>query len=420
MKRRTLLLSTAGMAAFTGFALRPGERGAPHLSYFQDLSKLLRQHASGTPALIIDRQQMLKNAAIVQGHIVNKIAVRLVSKSLSCLPLLDVLMQTMQTRRLMVFNLPQLLQLASERPDTDLLLGKPLPVAAAAQFYRQFKSARFAPHQQLQWLIDTPQRLQQYRNLARGQGLRLRVNLEIDVGLHRGGIADLASLHAILDILKNEPALVWSGMMGYDAHVGKLPLASMRNDALQHVNLVYQQMLHAARNKLGQQALTLNVGGSPTYRLHDGSASANEVALGSAMLKPGDFDTDLLQDLSPACYIATPVLKAQAQFQMPYGVQGLSDMARAWDINQRRAYFVYGGNWLADPISPHGLQASGLYGNSSNQQVLLGSGMQQLQVDDFIFFRPRQSEAVLLQFGAIAVLDQGKLSEFWQPMAALP
>jgi D-serine deaminase-like pyridoxal phosphate-dependent protein len=420
MKRRTLLLSTSAFAALAGFAVRPGERGAPHLPYFQQLSTLLRQHAGGTPVLIIDRQKMLKNAAIIKGHIANKMALRLVSKSLSCLGLLDELMQTMQTRRLMVFNLPQLLQLAKERPDTDLLLGKPLPVAAAAQFYRQIGNQGFVPHQQLQWLIDTPQRLQQYRDLARGLGQRLRVNLEIDVGLHRGGIADLATLHQVLDLLKNEPGLEWSGMMGYDAHVGKLPLSSMRNDALQHVNQVYQQMLQAARSKLGQQALTLNVGGSPTYRLHDGTASANELALGSALLKPGDFDTDLLQDLEPACYIATPVLKAQAQFQMPYGVQGLSAMARAWDVNQRRAWFVYGGNWLADPVSPAGLQASGLYGNSSNQQVLLGSGVQQLQVDDFIFFRPRQSEAVLLQFGAIAVLDQGKLSQFWQPMPAQP
>ena len=310
--------------------------------------------------------------------------------------------------------------LATQRPDLDLLLGKPLPVAAAAQFYRQLKSERFSPTQQLQWLIDTPQRLQQYRALAQGLGQRLRINLEIDVGLHRGGIPDLATLHEMLDIIKSDPNLEWAGMMGYDAHVGKLPLASLRADALEHVKQVYQQMLQAARSKLGQAAVTLNVGGSPTYRLHDGSASPNEVALGSALLKPSDFDTDLLQDLSPACYIATPVLKTPAQFQMPYGVQGLSDLARTWDVNQRRAYFVYGGNWLADPISPAGLQASGLYGTSSNQQVLLGSGQQQLQVDDFIFFRPRQSEAVLLQLGAIAVVDQGKISEFWEPMPAHP
>jgi D-serine deaminase-like pyridoxal phosphate-dependent protein len=250
----------------------------------------------------------------------------------------------------------------------------------------------------------------------------LRINFEIDVGLHRGGISTASTLALMLDMFKVNPHLQWSGLMGYDAHVGKLPLASMRADALQHVHQVYKTMLGVCETRFApfNPAPTLNIGGSPTYRLHDGSASANDLALGSALLKPSDFDSDLLSDLQPACFIATPVIKAQTPFQMPYGVEGLGTLARTWDTNQQQAYFIYGGNWLADPVSPPGLQASGLYGNSSNQQVLLGSGLQALKPDDFIFMRPRQSEAVLLQFGAIAVLENNKISSFWEPMAALP
>ena len=50
--------------------------------------------------------------------------------------------------------------------------------------------------------------------------------------------------------------------------------------------------------------------------------------------------------------------------------------------------------------------------------MLVGSGLQGLKVDDWVFFRPRQSEAVLQQFGDIAVLDEGKITQFWRPMAA--
>jgi D-serine deaminase-like pyridoxal phosphate-dependent protein len=64
--------------------------------------------------------------------------------------------------------------------------------------------------------------------------------------------------------------------------------------------------------------------------------------------------------------------------------------------------------------------ASGLYGNSSNQQALLGSGTQQLQADDYVFFRPRQSEAVLQQFGDIAVMENRKITDRWPVMAAMP
>ena len=69
----------------------------------------------------------------------------------------------------MVFSLPQLLELAAAR--ATFCWAKPLPVAAAARFYRE----RRAPDDgtRIQWLVDTPQRLAQYRDLARQQDLQL-------------------------------------------------------------------------------------------------------------------------------------------------------------------------------------------------------------------------------------------------------
>ena len=110
---------------------------------------------------------------------------------------------------------------------------------------------------------------------------------------------------------------------------------------------------------------------------------------------------------------STLLLKVMERFAMPYGVEAIGAAARAWDPNQQKAVFIYGGNWLADPVSPAGLSASGLYGTSSNQQMLTESGAQQLQPDDVVFFRPRQSEAVLQQFGDIAVFDGGKITDMW-------
>jgi len=198
----------------------------------------------------------------------------------------------------------------------------------------------------------------------------------------------------------------------------------LREKALKEAKAIYREYAVIAAQGLPSagelKGLVLNAGGSPTYRLHDGSGAANEIALGSALVKPSDFDTELLQDLAPAAFIATPVLKADRRFQMPIGVEVLGDAARAWDKNQEHVYFVYGGNWMADPVSPAGLAASGLYGNSSNQQALLGSGEQQLKVDDYVFFRPRQSEAMLQQFGDIVVMERGKIVEHWPVMQPMP
>jgi D-serine deaminase-like pyridoxal phosphate-dependent protein len=426
LKRRTVIAAMGvGLLGAAGLAMRPRDRGAPHAAYFAGLSQALRAEGIATPAMVIDRDRLLSNARQVLGNIGDRLALRLVAKSLPCLPMLDVLMEAMHTRRLMAFNLPYLQQLAAERGDVDILLGKPLPAAAAAQFYRSFKGGQFQPERQLQWLVDTPQRLAQYRDLARAQQLNMRVNLEIDVGLHRGGVSGTQELQQMLAIFKDEPRLQWSGMMGYDAHIPKLPdLLGLREGALADAKALYREYADMATNVLhpagNAKDLVFNAGGSPTYRLHDGSGAANEVALGSGLVKPSDFDLDDLRDLAPAAFIATPVLKVQPRFEMPKGVELIGDMARAWDVNQERAYFIYGGNWLADPVSPAGLAASGLYGNSSNQQALLGSGAQRLQADDFIFMRPRQSEAVLQQFGDIIVVEGGRITGRWPVMPAMP
>jgi len=189
-RRRNVLLCAGGIAALAGVAaLRPRDKGGVHSRYFSAISSLLARAGIRTPVMVIDHDKMLANAAQVVRNIQGQVALRLVAKSLPSLPMLDALMAATGTRRLMVFNLRYLLTLGEQRPGTDLLLGKPLPVAAAHAFYGQFRSGAFDPSRQLQWLVDTPSRLAEYRDLARAQRVPLKVNIEIDVGLHRGGVA---------------------------------------------------------------------------------------------------------------------------------------------------------------------------------------------------------------------------------------
>lgn len=409
-----------GLAALAGagaaFALRPAETGAPHNAFFTRLTKALRHAGLSQPTLVIDRERLHANAKRVRANLEPGLALRLVNKSLPSLPLLDELAQLTGTQRQMVFNLPYLQMLAEQRPQSDVLLGKPFPVAAAAQMLGQLPRSGFDASQQVQWLIDSPARLAQYRDLARGLRRPLRINLEIDVGLHRGGVPDEATLQQVIALLREEPLLRWSGLMGYDAHTEKIPdIAGSRARAHQHVLQTYRARLQAMQGSgltPPGAPLTLNTGGSPTYRLHRAGAPANEVAVGSAFVKPTDFDTPLLADLQAATWIATPVLKVQG-FLAPNGVEPLGELAQRWDPNQRTAHFIHGGHWLARPESPAGLQASGLIGPSSNQQLFLGSGRQGLQPDDLVFLRPTQSEAVLQQFGDIAVVEGDRVVAMW-------
>lgn len=416
LNRRRWLGLTALAGGAAAFALRPAETGAPHNTFFNRLAKALRDAGLNQPTLVIDRERLHANAKQVRANLDSGLALRLVNKSLPSLALLDEVARLTGTQRQMVFNLPYLRLLAEQRPDSDVLLGKPFTVVTAAQVLAQPPRSGFDVAKQVQWLVDSPARLAQYRDLARGQRLPLRINLEIDVGLHRGGVPDEATLQQVIALLREEPLLRWSGLMGYDAHTEKIPdIGGTRDAARAHVRQTYGARLKALQASGLMPVdgrLTLNTGGSPTYRLHRAGGPANEVAVGSALVKPSDFDSPLLADLQSAAWIATPVLKVQG-FRAPRGVEPLGEAAQLWDRNQRTAHFIHGGHWLAHPESPAGLQASGLIGPSSNQQLFLGSGRQGLQPDDLVFLRPTQSEAVLQQFGDIAVVEGDRVVAMW-------
>lgn len=418
MHKRRVLLGAAVALPVAGWLARPAEIGGPHAPYFASLSKALKDAGVAQASMVIDLPRLRANLAAIGAHAKTGMGLRAVLKSLPCLELMDEVAKAWSSPRAMAFNAAQTGQLLSARPDRQVLLGKPFPVAAAAALLQALPAEVGSG---IEWLIDTPERLAQYRQLAEQRGQALRVNLELDVGLHRGGFEDPAELGAALQSLKTG-SLKWQGLMGYDAHVAALPDAlGMRAQAWDESQRRYQTAWRLANEVLGPQhreALTLNTAGSPTFRLHDGKGVANEVSVGSAALLPLDFEKPLLADLQPAAFIATPVLKSWPQFRLPEGATWLSRLAQTWDRNQTRGLAIHGGHWLAEVASPEGVAPSGLFGPSSNQQVMVASSQVDLKSDDHVFLRPRQSEALLLQFGDLLVFDGQHISARWPVLPA--
>ena len=330
-------------------------------------------------------------------------------------------MRASGSNRLMLFHQPFVNQVALRFPATDILLGKPMPVAAARNFYQQFSGGGFDPARQLRWLLDTPQRLAQYDQLARQLGQELQICIELDVGLHRGGVHSDEQLLAMLGLIGQSQHLQFCGFMGYEPHIVKLPVgdaATYRDKAM----AIYQHYVDVARKYLGDawpENVLLNAGGSPTYQMYNtGDYPFNELSAGSCLVKPTDFDLPTLVDHHPASYIATPVLKALDTLEIP-GID-LGGLQSLWNPNRTRTFFTYGGYWKAKPESPQGLLNNGLFGRSTNQEMLNGSRNINLQADDWIFLRPTQSEFVFLQFGDIAVYDRGEIVEHWPVFAETP
>lgn len=365
--------------------------------------------------MLVDLDAVDHNLALVQENLGLGEArkhLRLVVKSLPSLDLLHYLTRAAQTDRLMVFDLPRLQAVTRAMPRADVLIGKPMPVAAVASFYKNHQ-ADFAPARQLQWLVDSPERLKRYLALAQERGLMLRINIELDVGLRRGGVVAGPLLKQMLQTIDAHPEhLLWTGFMGYDAHVVKVPAVIADTDTLfqQAMNAYSSATEQLARDfpqlqqRLGAQPC-LNTAGSPTFRLHQKETVCNEVAVGSAVVQPTDFDIPSLAGHRPACFIAAPVLKQLGSLELP-GNQQLGQWWARWDVNQRRRYFIYGGDWKARFHEPRGLSSNPLYGRSTNQDLVCGSPETGLTVGDHIFLRPTQSERVLSQFGDLYICRQ--------------
>jgi len=380
--------------------------------WFASLNTLLRREGNGLPHLVVDLDRLDHN--IDQALAVQTAEkLRLVAKSLPASGLLEYIAARLwgltNPVRLMVFHLPFLQQLYRLYPGADILMGKPLPIKAMEWFYSNRPESDSKGTGQIQWLVDTPARLDQVIGLARETRRRISISLELDVGMHRGGIKNTEALKQILETIQaNHERIQLRGFMGYDAHAAKAPWPRSPGKACERSAGIYTSFIKVARENfpgLEESPWCINGAGSPTLSLHNVSSPLNDFSVGSALLKPAGFDVPSLETFEAACWIATPVLKRLPGVDVPFLEKVPS--------GGRDSLFIYGGRWMATPAAPASLQENKLYGLSSNQQLLTVEADCEIAVDDYVFLRPNQSEAVLLQFGDILAVRANRFIAHW-------
>jgi len=397
---------------------RDTEADSAHNEYFCALNSLLKEKGPGHPVIVLDLDILDQNISRLTEKIQAPKSFRLVVKSLPCVELVRHVFEKAGTNKAMVFHRPFLNLVVREFSNVEVLLGKPFPVQAARVFYNELGSpAEFNPSDNLQWLIDTRQRLLQYQQLAHEYSTRMRINIELDVGLHRGGLSAPEQLGQLLKIIKADPEhLSFSGFMGYDPHISRSEkLFIPRQRALDRVLNRYAEFidyLKAGYPELYSDQLTFNGAGSPTYACYEGIDLLNDISVGSALVKPNNFDLQILADHRPAIFIATPVLKKSPGVTIPF-LEFASPLMRKLKRQWGTTLFIYGGYWKAVPCSPEGLVFNSLYGRSTNQEMLNAPADIAIDVDDYVFLRPTQSESVMLQFGDLLVLRRGEIVHRW-------
>ncbi len=410
--------------------IKPSDRGGSYAPYYSQINETLKEAGIAQPCAVIDLDRVDRNIAAMNRVMKPPIDYRVVVKSLPSMELIKHVLQKTGSKKIMEFNIAHLELITRELPgDVDILLGKPLPAALADRFYGQLPaSARVLVSRRIQWLVDTDVRLKEYLEVARKYNLTLRINVEIDAGLHRGGAAGNAELAKMLTIIRDNPKqLIFSGYMGYDGHLPYNPLylwakeSGMKKE-LEKIMARYRGFVDYGKKgfpDLFRGELTFNGGGSKTYTLYRKDHPVNDISAGSCVVMPAAFDEITLADHRPALFIAAPVLKKTPRYSLPFA-EAFYGLVEWWDPNCAVAFHVYGGGWTELIVAPDGVQINKMESGPANenllpnQSMLNGSKKLRLGVGDFIFYRPKQGDAIM-QFETIVVVRGGKIVARWKP-----
>lgn len=392
----------------------------PSAAYFEAVARDLDAAGIGTPAILLDMDRVDANIDEIVGAIAPPLRYRIVEKSLPSLDLLAYVAARSGSERFMVLHLPFLAPLCDAFPSAEVLLGKAQITGAVRAFFEELPAGtdRVALARRVVLLADGPARLAELIALADGLGVGLRVAIEIDVGLRRSGLREPAELGPMLDAIDAAGSVELAGLLGYDGHVAFSPtgtLAGVR-DAFEEAMASYQRFVDVlespAHRHLLRPDLIFDSGGSATYPLYAEGTPVNDVAAGGGVLRPGGYPDHVIGALSPAIFIATPVLDRFESPRLPF----FSEEQSARLFAGRQGLTIYGGGWPAFFTHPPGIEPAPFVSDPRDHVMVPNQGLVSAPAEpriapgDWVFYHPRQSDA-LFQFETIHLVRGGRLEE---------
>jgi D-serine deaminase-like pyridoxal phosphate-dependent protein len=408
---------------------------APDDARFVAWNEALRKNAGGRESALVDLEAIDHNLKLVGETLGSSIALRLVAKSLPSIQLLEYMMVTACTNRIMAFSEGMVRDLLCRfGSDVDILLGRPETVDAADRTFNTLdahSSGGVNPAAGVRWLVDTADRMQQYADLATARSVEINIAVEIDVGLRRGGARNDEELLSILAVIDASPRLRFTGFMGYDGQVPFAPTGADPTRELQSVQQRYADFVAAGSSaypSMFEGPLVYNSGGSRTYHYYTDELDTpvNEVAMGSAFFYPSDFSNIPEKDLRHASFLATPVLKRIDPAEAPFAPGFLPRLAED-NPDYEVQFVVVAGGFPGDQVYPAGLVVNpvtasaageddspggGVVNLLSNQAEWLGARAVPLEVGDLIFYHPWEGDGVRW-LSRLDVFRGGELVDQW-------
>jgi D-serine deaminase-like pyridoxal phosphate-dependent protein len=339
--------------------------------------------------------------------------IRLASKSLRSVAILRrILAADNCFQGIMCFTAAEAVYLASQGFD-DLLIGYPVWREQDIEVVAR----TVATGAQITFMIDSLEHIEQIENVARRQGVRLPLCLEIDMsidipGLHfgvwRSALRTPDQIRAIIKRIQTSSHVWLDGLMGYEAQIAgvgdNLPGQLVKNALVRRFKLRSQREVAERRAALvdfiQQQGLTLrfvNGGGTGSLATTSIEEHVTEITVGSGFYAPVLFDYYRNFRYQPAAGYAIEIVRHP----------------------QPSIYTCLGGGYIASggvgpekqpqPYLPAGARLDPLEGAGEVQTPIHYKGAIPLSLGDPIFMRHSKAGELCERFTHLSLVANGTI-----------
>ncbi|MEU3504839.1 amino acid deaminase/aldolase [Streptomyces hundungensis] len=366
------------------------------------------------PLAIVDLEAFDANADDMVRRAAGK-PIRVASKSVRCRALLERVLARPGFAGIMSFTLAESLWLARAGFE-DVLLA--YPSADRARFAELTSDPKLA--EAVTVMVDDPAQLDLVDGAREGEGLEVRVCLELDtslqlfggrvrVGARRSPLRTPAQLAELARAVVRRPGFRLVGLMAYEGHVAGVGDAvagsPLRSRAIRLMQSAARRELAARRAEVVRAVRAVapdlefvNGGGTGSVQHTAAEAAVTEIAAGSGLYVPRLFDNYTSFSGRPAALFAQPVVRRP-------GVGAVTVLGGGYPASG-----APGADRLPVPYLPEGLRYDGQEGAGEVQTPLLGSAADDLLIGDKVWFRHAKAGELCERFAHLSLVEGDRVT----------
>ncbi|MFI6052545.1 amino acid deaminase/aldolase [Streptomyces violascens] len=366
------------------------------------------------PVAIVDLEAFDANADDLVRRAAGK-PIRVASKSVRCRALLDRVLARPGFAGLMSFTLAESVWLARAGFE-DVLLA--YPSADRASFAELTSDPKLAGA--ITVMVDDPAQLDLVDRAREGDGLEVRVCLELDtslqlfggrvrVGARRSPLRSPAGLAELARSVARRPGFRLVGLMAYEGHVAGVGDAvagsPLRSRAIRLMQAAARRELAARRAEVVRAVRAVvpdlefvNGGGTGSVQHTAAEAAVTEIAAGSGLYVPRLFDNYTSFSGRPAALFAQPVVRRP-------GVGVVTVLGGGYPASG-----APGADRLPVPYLPEGLRYDPQEGAGEVQTPLLGSAADDLLIGDKVWFRHAKAGELCERFEELQLVEGDRVT----------